>query len=244
MHIDLAKPILDRNERLAAENRARFDAAGVFVLDLMASPGAGKTSTILATIAALRDRYRIAVIEGDIASKVDAEKVKAHGIPAVQINTGGACHLESDMIKRAVDALPLEELDLIIIENVGNLVCPTDFNLGEDAKVMILSVPEGHDKPYKYPGIFQISEAVILNKVDTMSVFDFNEEEFNGEVRTLNPKAPIFRIAATKGEGVAEWAQWLAARIDAKQAAVATDAAAAECADAATGAEPTDGGVA
>jgi len=136
------------------------------------------------------------------------------------------------MIRRAVDALPLDELDLIIIENVGNLVCPTDFNLGEDAKVMILSVPEGHDKPYKYPGIFQISEAVILNKVDTMSVFDFNEEEFNGEVRTLNPKAPIFRVAATKGEGVAEWAEWLAARIDAKKAAVAA------------GTEAADGGVA
>jgi hydrogenase nickel incorporation protein HypB len=219
VEIDLSKPILDRNERLAAENRARFDAAGVFVLDMMASPGAGKTSTILATIAALRDRYRIAVIEGDIASKVDAEKVKAHGIPAVQINTGGACHLESDMIKRAVDALPLEELDLIIIENVGNLVCPTDFNLGENAKVMILSVPEGHDKPYKYPGIFQVSEAVILNKVDTMPYFDFDEEEFTGVVKSLNPKAPIFRIAATKGEGVAEWADWLAARIDAAKAA-------------------------
>ena len=219
MEIDLSKPILDRNERLAAENKLRFDAAGVFVLDLMASPGAGKTSTILATIAALRDRYRIAVIEGDIASKVDAEKVKAHGIPAVQINTGGACHLESDMIKRAVDTLTLEELDLIIIENVGNLVCPTDFNLGEDAKVMILSVPEGHDKPYKYPGIFQISEAVILNKVDTMPYFDFDEEEFSGVVRSLNPGAPIFRVAATKGEGVGEWADWLAARIEAKKAA-------------------------
>ena len=214
MEIDLSKPILDRNERLAAENRARFDAAGVFVLDLMASPGAGKTSTILATINALRDRYRIAVIEGDIASKVDAEKVKAHGIPAVQINTGGACHLESDMIKRAVDTLPLDELDLIIIENVGNLVCPTDFNLGENAKVMILSVPEGHDKPYKYPGIFQISEAVILNKVDVMPYFDFDEEEFTGVVRSLNPTSPIFRIAATKGEGVDEWAEWLAARIE------------------------------
>lgn len=212
--IDMSKPILDRNEKLAAENRARFDAAGVFVLDLMASPGAGKTSTILATIAALRDRYGIAVIEGDIASKVDAEKVKAHGIPAVQINTGGACHLESDMIKRAVDALPLEELDLIIIENVGNLVCPTEFYLGEHAKVMILSVPEGHDKPYKYPGIFQISEAVILNKVDTMPVFDFDEAEFTGVVRSLNPTSPIFRLAATKGEGVAEWAEWLAERIE------------------------------
>ena len=222
MQIDLAKPILDMNERLAADNKARFDAAGVFVLDLMASPGAGKTSTILATIAALRDRYSIAVIEGDIASKVDADKVKAHGIPAVQINTGGACHLESDMIKRAVDVLPLEELDLIIIENVGNLVCPTDFNLGEDAKVMILSVPEGHDKPYKYPGIFQISEAVILNKVDTMHVFDFDEEEFTTVVRSLNPSSPIFRLAATKDEGVAEWAEWLAARIDAKKAAAAS----------------------
>jgi hydrogenase nickel incorporation protein HypB len=218
VEIDVSKPILDRNERLAAENRALLDEHRVFVLDRMASPGAGKTSTILATIEALRDRYRIAVIEGDIASKVDAEKVKAHGIPAVQINTGGACHLESDMIKRALDALPLADLDLIIVENVGNLVCPTDFYLGENAKVMILSVPEGHDKPYKYPGIFQVSEAVILNKVDTMAFFDFDEAEFNGVVHSLNPTAPIFRIAATKGEGVQEWADWLAARIDAMKA--------------------------
>lgn len=222
--IDVSKPILDRNEQLAAANRQRFDEAGVFVLDLMASPGAGKTSTILATIAALRDRYGIAVIEGDIASKVDAEKVKAHGIPAVQINTGGACHLESDMIKRAVDTLPLEELDLIIVENVGNLVCPTEFYLGEHAKVMILSVPEGHDKPYKYPGIFQISEAVILNKVDTMPVFDFDEEEFTGVVRSLNPTSPIFRLAATKGEGIDEWAEWLAARIETVRVAAGKDA--------------------
>jgi len=217
--IDVAKPILDRNERLAAENRARFDEAGVFVLDLMASPGAGKTSTILATIAALRDRFGIAVIEGDIASKVDAEKVKAHGIPAVQINTGGACHLESDMIGRAVAALDLDNLDLIIIENVGNLVCPTEFYLGEHAKVMILSVPEGHDKPYKYPNIFQISEAVILNKVDTLPVFDFDVTEFEGVVRSLNPSAPIFRVAATKGEGIDAWADWLAARVEAVRAA-------------------------
>jgi len=215
MQVDIGKSILDRNERLAVENRALFDRHGVFVLDLMASPGAGKTATILATIATLRDRYRIAVIEGDIASKVDAEKVKAHGIPAVQINTGGACHLESDMIKRAIAAFDLDELDLIIVENVGNLVCPTDFYLGEDAKVMILSVPEGHDKPYKYPGIFQVSEAVILNKVDTMSMFDFDEQEFRSVVHSLNPKAPIFSISATKGEGVSAWTDWLAERIDA-----------------------------
>ena len=214
MEIDISKPILDRNERLAGENRRRFDEHGVFVLDLMASPGAGKTSTILATIAALRDRYRIAVIEGDIASSVDAEKIKAHGIPAVQINTGGACHLESDMIQRAIETLDLAELDLIIIENVGNLVCPTEFYLGEDAKVMILSVPEGHDKPYKYPNIFALAEAVILNKYDTISVFDFAEDEFRDVVRSLNATAPVFPISATKGEGVDAWTGWLSDRIE------------------------------
>ncbi len=219
MEIDISKPILDRNERLASENRALFDANDVFVLDLMASPGAGKTSTILATIAALRDRYNIAVIEGDIASSVDAEKISAHGIPAVQINTGGACHLESDMIKRAIDALDLATLDLIIIENVGNLVCPTEFYLGEDAKVMILSVPEGHDKPYKYPNIFALAEAVILNKYDTVSVFDFNEDEFHTVVRSLNAAAPVFPVSATKGDGIDAWVEWLAGRIEGAKAA-------------------------
>lgn len=214
MEIDLSAPILAKNESLAAANRELFDEKGVFVLDLLASPGAGKTSTILATIAALRDRYRIAVIEGDIASRVDAEKIKAHDIPAVQINTGGACHLESDMIQRAISVLDLESLDLLIIENVGNLVCPTEFDLGEHAKVMILSVPEGDDKPLKYPGIFQVAEAIILNKYDTLPVFDFDEAAFREAVARLNGKAPIFRISATKGDGVAAWAEWLAARID------------------------------
>ena len=214
MDIDLSQPILAKNEALAAANRALFDEKGVFVLDLLASPGAGKTSTILATIAALRDRYRIAVIEGDIASRVDAEKIKAHDIPAVQINTGGACHLESDMIQRAVAVLPLDELDLLIIENVGNLVCPTEFDLGEHAKVMILSVPEGDDKPHKYPGIFQIAEAIILNKYDTLPVFDFDEAAFRDVVGKLNGAAPIFPMSATKGDGVDAWAEWLAARID------------------------------
>ena len=143
MQIDMKQPILDKNDRLAQENRALFAEKRVFVLDLLASPGSGKTSTILATIEALRDEFNIAVIEGDIASDVDAKRIGAQGIAAVQINTGGACHLESDMIRRAVDALDLDNLDLIIVENVGNLVCPTDFDLGEGAKVMILSVPEG-----------------------------------------------------------------------------------------------------
>ncbi len=215
MRVDLSKPILDRNERLAAENRALFEEHRVFVLDLLASPGAGKTSTILATIDALRDRYRIAVIEGDIASSVDAEKIKAHGVPAVQINTGGACHLESDMIRRAVATLDLTQIDLLIIENVGNLVCPTDFDLGEHVKVMILSVPEGHDKPYKYPNIFARAEAVILNKYDTLPVFDFDEVEFRDVVRQLNGAAPVFPVSATRGDGIEAWTEWLADRIEA-----------------------------
>ncbi len=213
MKIDLHQPILDKNDKLAAELRQRFADNHVYVVDLLASPGSGKTSTILATIDALRDEFNIAVIEGDIASNVDAAKISAQGIPAVQINTGGACHLESAMLKRAIDVLDLERLDLIIIENVGNLVCPTDFDLGENAKVMILSVPEGDDKPLKYPGVFQASQAVILNKVDTMPVFDFDEGAFREAVTNLNPTAPIFPIAATKGQGVDEWAEWLAERV-------------------------------
>ncbi|MCL2826983.1 MAG: hydrogenase nickel incorporation protein HypB [Eggerthellaceae bacterium] len=216
-HIDVKQPILSKNERLAQENRELFARNKVYVLDMLASPGSGKTSTILATIDALRDEFNIAVIEGDIASSVDAEKIKAQGIAAVQINTGGACHLESDMVRRAVEVLDLARLDLIIIENVGNLVCPTDFDLGENAKVMILSVPEGDDKPLKYPGVFQVSVAVILNKVDTLPVFDFDCDVFNASVKQLNPMAPIFPICATKGEGVEEWAGWLAERIRAIQ---------------------------
>ena len=217
MKIDMKQPILQKNDSIAAELRQRFAENHVYVVDLLASPGSGKTSTILATIDALRDEFNIAVIEGDIASSVDAEKIKAQGTAAVQINTGGACHLESAMIKRAVDVLDLERLDLIIIENVGNLVCPTDFDLGENVKVMILSVPEGHDKPLKYPGVFQAAQAVILNKVDTMPVFNFDREAFEASVKQLNPTAPIFPIAATKGDGVAEWTGWLADRIRAIQ---------------------------
>ena len=213
MEIEMKQKILGKNDSLAAELRRRFAENHVFVVDLLASPGSGKTSTILATIEVLRDEFNIAVIEGDIASSVDAEKIKAQGIPAVQINTGGACHLESSMVKRAVDVLDLERLDLIIMENVGNLVCPTDFDLGENVKVMILSVPEGDDKPLKYPGVFQVAQAVILNKVDTMPVFNFSREAFDESVRQLNPQAPIFPISATNGEGVDEWASWLSARI-------------------------------
>ncbi len=213
MEINLSTSILDKNDKLASELREKFRQKGVYVLNLLASPGSGKTSSILATIDALRDEFNIAVIEGDIASSVDAETIKSQGIPAVQINTGGSCHLESNMLARAIDVLDLERLDLIIVENVGNLVCTTDFDLGENAKVVILSVPEGDDKPLKYPGVFEISDAVVLNKVDTMPMFDFDVDAFESSVRALNGKAPIFPIAATKGDGVEAWAQWLAEQV-------------------------------
>ena len=217
MHIDVKQPVLAKNDAVAAELRRRFAENHVYVVNLLASPGSGKTSTILATIEALRDEFNIAVIEGDIASNVDAQRIKAQGIAAVQINTGGACHLESAMVKRAIDVLDLERLDLIIIENVGNLVCPTDFDLGENVKVMILSVPEGDDKPLKYPGVFQIADAVILNKVDTLPVFDFDRDAFEASVQQLNPGVDIFPVAATKGDGVEAWASWLAEQIRAVQ---------------------------
>lgn len=213
MHINMNEAILNKNVEQARRNRELTRAHKVFVLDILASPGSGKTSTILSLIRGLKERYSIAVIEGDIASSVDAQTIKEEGIPAVQINTGGACHLEASMIARAYKVLDLENLDLIIIENVGNLVCPCDFDLGEDAKLTILSVPEGHDKPLKYPGIFQVSEAVVLNKVDTLPVFDFNMAAFELYLQRLNPQAPLFKIAATKDEGVKPFIAWLEARM-------------------------------
>ena len=186
---------------------------------MLSSPGSGKSSTILATNELLRDRYglRCAVIEGDIASDVDAVKMKEAGMPAIQINTGGLCHLEGNMISQAIDALDagvgLENIDVIFIENVGNLVCPVDFDLGENLAVMILSVPEGDDKPIKYPGIFQHAGALLLNKIDVAPAFDFDMEGYNRTLDDLNPTAPRFSISATRGTGMDEWASWLAAQM-------------------------------
>ena len=218
MKIELQKPILELNDRLAAENRRLFNEFGIFVLDLMASPGAGKTSVILKTIERLRDRYRIAVIEGDVAGDIDSLRIRQQKIPAVQINTGGACHLESQMIRKALDVLDLNELDVILIENVGNLVCPTDFYLGEDVKAMILSVPEGDDKPLKYPGVFQVSSVIILNKIDVMPYFNFDEQGFHARVRQLNPTAEVFPLSATTSSGIDLWIDWLVAQIENRKA--------------------------
>lgn len=221
--IGIEQPVLSRNDRIAAELRGRFAKAGTFVVNVLSSPGSGKTTTILATNERLRAAgLSCAVIEGDIASDVDALACKQAGMPAIQINTGGLCHLEGNMIAQAVDALDagvgLDSIDVIFIENVGNLVCPVDFDLGENISVMILSVPEGDDKPLKYPGIFQHAGALLLNKVDVAPAFDFDLPGYNRVLDNLNPTAARFEVSARHGQGMDEWCSWLIERIEAARA--------------------------
>jgi len=212
--VEVVERILSANDQIAAQNRARLDAQGVVAINVMASPGAGKTSLILQTIAALRGRLRVGVIEGDIASRVDADKVAAAGVPVVQINTGGQCHLDAPMVGRALDALPLADLDVLFIENVGNLVCPSGFQLGQRWDVVVSSVPEGDDKPLKYPGIFTEVDAVLINKIDLQPYLDFDEPAFRQAVQALNAEAPIFSLSCKTGEGVAGWASWVVAAVE------------------------------
>ncbi|MCS7350452.1 MAG: hydrogenase nickel incorporation protein HypB [Anaerolineae bacterium] len=209
MSIPVVKAILQANEAVASENRAAFDAADLLAVNLMSSPGAGKTSLILATIERLPASLRAGVIEGDIASTLDAERIAAHGIPVVQINTGGACHLDAPMIRSALPHLPLETLDVLFIENVGNLVCPAEFDLGAHLNIVIASVPEGHDKPYKYPGMFQKADGIVLNKADLMDVLEFDLEAFQHGVEILRPDVPLFIVSCRTGHGLEAWTEWL-----------------------------------
>jgi len=209
MKIAVEKEILNANDQIAAENRATFDQAGVLVLNLMASPGAGKTSLILATIERLPDNIRAAVIEGDLASSIDADTIAARGVPVVQINTGGGCHLDAPMIRSALPQLPLAKLELLFVENVGNLVCPANFDLGANLAVVVASVSEGHDKPYKYPGIFARADLVILNKADLIEVFEFDVDYFRRGLEMVNPGVPYFQLSCRTGEGLADWLAWL-----------------------------------
>ncbi len=212
-NIPVVERILSANDRLAEQNRARLDAAGVFGVNIMASPGAGKTSVILRTIAALQPHLRLGVVEGDTAPvTLDADKVAAAGMPAVQINTGGDCHLDAVMLAGALPALPLETLHLLIVENVGNLICPAAFNLGTHLNVLIASVPEGDDKPYKYPAMYRGVGALIINKIDLLPYVEFNMDYFRRGVEMLNPGVVTFPLSCRTGEGVAEWAAWLRAR--------------------------------
>ena len=210
--LPVVEKILSANDRIALENRKLLDEHRVLAVNVMASPGAGKTSLILRSIEALRGHLRVGVIEGDVAGHVDADKVAETGTPVVQINTGGGCHLDAPQVQAALRQLPLDEIDLLFIENVGNLVCPTGFALGEHVNMMIANVPEGHDKPIKYPGMFTVVDALVLNKIDLMPYLDFDREAFHTAVRALNANAPLFEISCQTGEGLAAWVKWLRAR--------------------------------
>lgn len=211
MKIEVKQSILARNDEAATRNRELLRRNGVRLFNLMAAPGAGKTSVITRTIGELRERVNIAVIEGDIASEVDSLAIEAMGIPAIQINTDGGCHLSAGMIGTALEHLDLGELDVIIIENVGNLVCPAEFDLGENGRILITSVTEGHDKPYKYPMIFKVVDTVLVNKVDLLPYCDFDMAHFQKLVRGLNPEVNLFEVSCTEDLGLDRWAEWLAA---------------------------------
>lgn len=217
--VPVVEKILSANDQVAEINRARLNTSGVFAINLMASPGAGKTSLILETIRALHNEMRIGVIEGDTAPvTIDADKVLASGMPAVQINTGGDCHLDAVMISGGLDQLPLEEIDLLIVENVGNLVCPAAFNLGTHASVLIASVPEGDDKPYKYPNIYRGLEVLIINKTDLLPYVRFNMDYFRQGVEMLNPGLKTFPVSCANGEGIQAWASWIRSQVSHRKA--------------------------
>jgi len=209
MKVKVVSRILEANDRIADENRRRFKEAGVYVMNLMGAPGAGKTTLLERTIQALKPQLKIGVIEGDIVGSDDAERIGALNVPVVQINTGGACHLDANMISEVLSELPLKELDMLIIENVGNLVCPAEFKVGEDIKMMVLSVAEGHDKPLKYPLMFQESSALVLNKIDLLPYMNTDISKVRRDSLALNPNLKIFEISCATGTGIDQWAQWL-----------------------------------
>ena len=212
--IDIKEDILSDNQALAGQIRDGLIAKRVFLMNLMASPGGGKTSLILQTLKRLKTRFRMAVIEGDIDSQVDAEKIIREDIPAVQIRTGGFCHLDASMIERALKELDLDELDAVIVENIGNLVCPAEFDIGSTRSAMILSVPEGDDKPLKYPLMFSVCDVLVVNKTDYLDLSDFDMEALRDRVAKLNPGIRIFPVSCRTGQGIDDWAQWLAADIE------------------------------
>lgn len=219
MKISVVKNILEANERIARENRAIFDEKDLLVFNLMSSPGAGKTSLLEKTIGALKEDLQIGVIEGDIQSSRDAERIAAKGIPVVQINTGGACHLDGNMIRDTFQEFDFDALDLLVVENVGNLVCPAEFSVGEDFKAMILSVTEGEDKPAKYPLMFHESEVLLINKIDLLPYVDCSLEKIREEALKVNPRLRIFEISCKTEEGLDAWYDWLREEVKSRNSA-------------------------
>ncbi len=215
--IPIVERILSANDRMAERNREVLNTANVYAINVMASPGAGKTSLILKTLETLQGRLKLGVIEGDLASSIDAEKAAAAGLPAVQINTGGECHLDAAMLSDALPALPLADLDLVIVENVGNLVCPANFQIGTHLNVLIASIPEGDDKPYKYPGMYRGMQVLIVNKIDLLPYVPFNMDYFRKGVEVLNPGVVTFPLSCKTGEGMDAWTDWLVEQVKGKR---------------------------
>ena len=207
--LEIKESVFADNDRQADLLRQELKEKGVFLMNLMSSPGAGKTTTLVKTIAALRDSLRIGVMEADIDSDVDARTIAETGVKSIQLHTGGMCHLDAAMTRQGIEGLDIEDVDLAILENVGNLVCPAEFDTGASKNVMILSVPEGHDKPLKYPLMFQICDAVLINKIDVLPYFDFSMDKVKEFIHARNPEAEIFPISAKTGEGMEAWTDWL-----------------------------------
>ncbi|MDI9547094.1 MAG: hydrogenase nickel incorporation protein HypB [Chloroflexota bacterium] len=213
MNIPVVEQILFANNTLAEDLRRKLDAAGVFGINVMASPGAGKTTVITGTVERLLNRLKIGYVDGDIATSIDAERIAALDVPVVQINTGGNCHLDANMLAPAVDKLPLDDIDLMIVENVGNLICPANFQLGTHINVLVASVPEGDDKPYKYPTMYRGVDVLILNKVDLLPYIPFDVERFKHGVRVLSPNLKTFEVSSLHGDGMDAWVDWLAEQV-------------------------------
>ncbi len=212
--IEIKRSVFDNNDKEADKVRQQLKEQKTFLLNLMSSPGSGKTTTLKATISRLKDEYKIGVMEADIDSDVDAKAIAQTGAKSIQLHTGGMCHLDAGMTKQGLDSFDADEFDFVVLENVGNLVCPAEFDTGASKNAMILSVPEGDDKPLKYPLMFTICDAVLINKIDTKSVFDFDDDAVVERIKKLNPKAEIFFISAKTGEGVDAWADWLRGQIN------------------------------
>ena len=218
IRVPVVENILNANDRLAEENRARLEAAGVFSINIMASPGAGKTSLIEQTLPRLKDKLRVAVVDGDIATSIDADRAAQAGAQAaIQVNTGGDCHLDAVMLRGALEQLDLTQFDLLIVENVGNLVCPASFKLGTDKSVLIASIPEGDDKPYKYPGMYRGVDALVINKIDLLPYVPFKMDYFERGVEVLNPGVVTFPLSAKTGEGMDAWLDWLMGQVKSKR---------------------------
>lgn len=216
--IEVNESVFAGNDRLAEETRQKLKKDGTFLLNVMASPGAGKTSVLLRTIGLLKDRYRMGVMEADIDATVDAEKMQDKGVRSIQVHTGGECAMNADMTRQALEEFHTEDLDLLFLENVGNLVCPAEEDVGACRSIEILSVPEGDDKPLKYPLMFQVTQAVLVNKIDTKEYFPFDDEAVTRRIHALNPEVKVFFVSAKTGEGFDEWVRWLAGEVDAWKA--------------------------